>query len=88
MIVLNKDWWDVVLLHFAYTEWKQNDWPLISDTFIPQEEQLVPRVIRNSAIFKSLHMRITFQFRFSIRSNADMSSGSDYKKNKPPLTNL
>ncbi len=23
MRVLNKDWWDVVLLHFTYAEWKQ-----------------------------------------------------------------
>ncbi len=24
MKVLNKDWWDVVLLHFTYAEWKQH----------------------------------------------------------------
>ncbi len=63
-----------------------NDWTLIYDTFIHQEEQLVPRVICNYAIFTSPHMRNTFQFRISIRSSVYMSSRSDYKRTKPPLT--
>ncbi len=61
-------------------------WTLIYNTFIHQEEQLIPCVILHYAIFTSLHMRSTFQFRFSIRSSVYMSSGSDYKRNKPPLT--
>ncbi len=84
MRVLNKDWWDVVLLHFTYAEWKQL-FRMTGHSFITlihQEEQLVPCVIRHYAIFTSLHMRSTFQFWFSIWSSVYMSSRSDYKRNK------
>ncbi len=67
MRVRNKDWWEVVLLHFTVAEWKES-FIMTGHTFIQHfiqnEEPLVPRVIRHYAISAWLHMRSPFSFVF------------------------
>ncbi len=65
MRIWNKGWWEVVLLHFTVTEWKESfimTGHAFIQHFIQNEEPLVPHVIRHCAISSSLHMRSPFCF--------------------------
>ncbi len=67
MRIQNKDWWEVVLLHFTVAEWKESfimTGHAFIQHFIQKEEPLVPGVIRQYTISASLHMRSPFSFGF------------------------
>ncbi len=86
MRVLNKDCWDVVLLHFTDAEWKLN-FRLTGESFMTLYS---PKSSSFCVLLCYLYVTAYAQyFPVSVFNPIKclMSSQSDYKRNKPPLYN-